>query len=219
MKTPARCTAAFKKRVRLECYDALERVGFARFRKEGVDWPLPSGFHCWVGLNTALEPDRVELLPFVGVHAVQIQKLCSLKEGKYPYKYDRGSATYGINMGLLESIADERAFAFAPHQSEGFIASECQRLARLYATAGIEYARSIASYEALLPLLREQVDRLGGYPERVASCLYLMGRKEEARKFVEDFSRTRYGGYIEDFAVPFLRKLDREGVGPSDIGW
>lgn len=216
MTVATRCDAKFKKQIRLACYAALEQQGFTRFRKEGVDWPLHEGFHAWVGLNTALEPDRVEILPFVGVHVVPLWKFIAEMEGS---KYDRGIATYGINMGLLESIADERAFAFAPHQSEGFIASECQRLAHLYATAGIEYARSIASYEALLPLLREHVDRLGGYPERVASCLYLMGRKEEARKFVEDFSRTRYGSYIEDFAIPFLQKLDREGVGQSDIGW
>jgi len=206
-----RCDAQFKKKIRLSCYDALEREGFTRFRKEGVDWPIHDGFYCWVGLNTALYPDRVEILPFVGVHVVSIWKLIAELEGS---KYDRRIATYGINMGLLESIADERAFAFAPHQSDEFIESECERLAYLYATAGLEYARSIDSFEALLPLLQERVDRLGGYPERVASCLYLMGRKAEARAFIEDFPE-KYGEYIEGFAKPFLEFLDNEGVTPS----
>lgn len=211
------CDAAFKKRIRLSCYDALERAGFVRFRKEGVDWPLHDDFHCWIGLNTALEPDRVELLPFVGLHVIQIEQLCSLKGGKYPYKYNRGIATYGINMGLLESIADERAFAFAPQQSDEFIRSECERLAHLYATAGLDYARSIASYEALLPLVQEQAQYLGGYPERVASCLYLMNRKAEARQFIETFPE-KYRDYIEGFATPFLELLDQEGVTSAVAG-
>jgi hypothetical protein len=211
MNSMMRCDATFKKRIRLECFDALERAGFTRFRKEGVDWSLDNGFYAWIGLNTALEPNRVEILPFVGLHVVQIEKLCSLKGGRYPYKYNRGTATYGINMGSLESIADERAFAFAPQQSDEFIQSECERLAHLYATAGFNYARSIASYEALLPLLQAQGQYLGGYPERVASCLYLMGRKAEAREFIENFPE-KYREYIDGFTTPFLELLDQEGV-------
>lgn len=205
------CDAKFKKQIYLKCCDALEAEGFTRYRKEEVDWPLHDGFHAWVGLNTALYPDRVEILPFVGVHVVPIWKLIADLEDS---TYDRRIATYGTNIGLLESIADERAFAFAPHQSEGFIESECQRLAHLYATAGLDYSRSIASYEALLPLLQEHVDRLGGYPERVASCLYLMGRKAEARTFIESFPE-KYQDYIEGFAKPFLELLDKEGVTSS----
>lgn len=200
-----RCDAKFKKQILLQCFDALERAGFTRFRKEGVDWPLHNGFHGWVGLNTALELDRVEILPFVGIHVVPIWKfIAKIEIGKY----NRGIATYAINMGLLESIADdERAFAFAPHQSDAFVQSECERLAHLYATAGLDYARSIASYDALLPLLQERVQRLGGYPERLASCLCLMGRKVEAREFIENFPE-KYREYIDDFAKPFLELLD-----------
>lgn len=206
-----RCDAKFKRRILLECCDALETQGFARFRKEDVDLPIHNGFHAWVGLNTALYSDRVEILPFVGVHVVSLERLCAVKAGKYPIKYDRGIATYAINMGLLEAIADERAFAFAPQQSEGFIRSECERLAHLYATAGVDYARSIASYEALLPLFRERADSLGAYPERVASCLYLMGKRAEAREFVEQFLEKNRD-YFEGFAIPFLRKLDEESM-------
>lgn len=218
MSTAMRCDAKFKKEVRLACYGALEREGFTRFRKEGVDWPLDDGFHAWVGLNTGLYPDRVIVEPFVGVHVVPIEKLRSLKGGENPQKYDRRIATYAIHMGQLETIGeDQRAFAFAPQQSEGFIQSECERLAHLYATAGLDYARSIASYEALLPLLQERVDTLGGYPERVASCLYLMGRKAEARAFIETFPE-KYQEYIEGFAKPFLELLDQEGVTSAVTG-
>lgn len=206
-----RCDAQFKKAVMLKVYDAFEAAGFTRFRKEGVDWPLHDGFHAWVGLNTALYPDRVDITPNVGVHVVPIHKLCTLTGGKYPYEYSRSHATYAINIGTLEAVGDERAFAFGPQQSEAFIDAECQRLARVYATAGLDYARSIASYEALLPLLQENVESLGLYPERVACCLYLMGRKAEARQFVEEFL-GRHRDYFEGFAVPFLAKLEAEDM-------
>lgn len=193
----------------LKVYDAFEAAGFTRFRKEDVDWPLHDGFHAWVGLNTGLYPDRVDIVPNVGIHVVPIQKLCSLKAGKYPWKYSRSNASYAINIGTLEAAGDERAFAFGPQQSEAFIDTECKRLAHIYATVGLDYARSIASYEALLPLLQENVDSLGGYPERVASCLYLMGRRREARAFVTDFL-ARHRDYFEGFANPFLEMLDKE---------
>lgn len=204
------CDAEFKKAVMLKVYDAFEAAGFTRFRTEGVDWPLDDGFHAWVGLNTALYPDRVDITPNVGVHVVPIHKLySSLDKGKYATPYDRRVATYAINIGTLEAAGDERAFAFGPQQSEAFIEAECKRLAHIYATAGLDYARSIACYEVLLPLLQQNVDSLGGYPERVASCLYLMGRKTEAREFVIDFLARRQD-YFEGFANPFLEMLDKE---------
>jgi len=205
------CDAEFKKAVRLKCFDAFEAAGFTRFRKEGVDWPLHDGFHAWVGLNTALYPDRVDITPNVGVHVVPIEKLCALRGGKYPYKYDRRVATYAINIGTLEAAGDERAFVFGPQQSDAFIDAECKRLARIYATAGLDYARSIANYETLLPLFQENIESLGLYPERVASCLYLMARKQEAREFVENFL-DRHRDYFEGFAIPFLAKLEQEGL-------
>lgn len=51
---------------------------------------------------------------------------------------------------------------------------------------------------------------LGAYPEKYANCLYLMGRKAEARAFVEEFLPTKRD-YFEGFAIPFLGKLDEEG--------
>jgi hypothetical protein len=203
-----RCDSAFKKRILLKCYDALEVVGYTRYRKAEVDWPLDDGFHGWAGLNTGLYSDRLSINPFVGIHSVPIEKMHEMKGGKYPSKYRRTTATYAVHIGELDGAKDEIAFVFGPQQSEGFIDSEVKRLATLYATVGMDYARSIASYDVLLPLFEERLDRLGGYPESYASCLYLMGRKAEARAYVERFTCQSLPDYLIGFAEPFLAMLD-----------
>lgn len=202
MSAVEHCDAAFKQAVLLKCYDALEATGFTRYRKQDVDWPMEHGFHCWVGLNTGLEKEHLDINPFVGVHVVPIDKLWGrLDTGKYAVKYNRGVATYALHMGEL--APKESIFRFT-RQSD--VAGEADRLARLYADVGLPYALSISTYERLLPLLRERVPMLGAYPERVASCLYLMGRKEEARSFAEEFLQD-HRDYFEGFAVPFLKML------------
>lgn len=192
------CDAAFKQVVRQHCYDALTEAGFTRFRKEGVDWPLGDGFHCWVGLNTAIERAYIEINPFVGVHVAPMMKFYTSLEGR---KYDRGIATYALHMGEL--VPREKGFRFTRQTN---IAAEAARMARLYVSIGLPYAESIANYERLLPLLQSRTPMLGGYPQRVACCLYLMGRKDEARAFVEDFVK-RQPEYFEGFAIPFLKLL------------
>jgi hypothetical protein len=199
-------TASLKKIVRLKCYDELERIGFTRFAKEGVDWPLHDGFHSWVGLNTGLYSDRVEINPFVGLHVVPIAQLGAL-EGR---RYDRRIATYAVHMGELPAARDEKAFVFTTAQDDAFFLSEIQRLARIYATAGLNYSKSIASYEALLPLLEGRLHMLGGYPENVACCLYLMGRVREAYGFAEEFLKQE-PHYFHDFAISFFELIESEG--------
>ncbi|MFD1218367.1 hypothetical protein [Microbulbifer celer] len=199
-----RCDRVFKQEVLRKCYEALMAVGFTRYRKEAVDWPLEDGFHCWVGLNEALYDEYFEINPFVGIHVVPLEKLWSVLKER---KYDRGVATYALHMGLLSP--HEPVFHFT-RQTD--IEAEAERLAKLYLDVGLSYAKSIASYEALLPLLQDRVDMLGAYPERVASCLYLMGRREEARQFTEDFLEKERN-YFERFAVPFLEKLATEEAG------
>ena len=195
MNTEQGCDAAYKRTVLLKCYDALATAGFTRYRKEDVDWPLESGFHCWVGLNTGLEKEYVQINPFVGVHVVPIMKLYTGLEGR---KYSRSIATYALHMGEL--APDEPVFRFT-RQTD--VEMEAARLARLYSAVGLTYAKSIASYERLLPMLQSRVPMLGAYPERVAACLYLMGRKNEARSFVDAFLKSNRD-YFEGFAVPFL---------------
>lgn len=192
------CDVAYKRSVLLQCYAALEKAGFKRFRKEDVDWPLENGFHCWVGLNNNLVKDYFQINPFVGVHVVPIMKLYTSLEGR---RYDRRNATHALHMGEL--APEERVFRFT-RQTD--VEAEAARLARFYATVGLLYSRSIATYEQLLPLLQERVPMLGAYPERVAACLYLMDRKEEAQAFVEDFLKT-HRDYFKGFAIPFLKLL------------
>ena len=74
---------------------------------------------------------------------------------------------------------------------------------------GMSYARSIADYDTLLPLLKSRVNMLGGYPERVACCLYLMGRFADAREFAVAFL-AKEPDYFEGFAKPFLRMIEEE---------
>ncbi|WP_457097719.1 hypothetical protein [Lysobacter sp. P5_B9] len=198
MNTGDKCDAAYKREVLLKCYEALEAAGFTRYQKENVDRPLGSGFHCWVGLNSGLDMEYVDINPFVGMHVVPIMKLYTGLEGR---KYNRNIATYAVHMGVL--APHEPVFHFT-RQTD--IEAEAARLAHLYSTVGLRYAQSIASYEQLLPLLEERVPMLGGYPERVAACLYLMDRKEDAISFVELFLKD-HRDYFEGFAAPFLKML------------
>ena len=192
------CDAVFKKAVLLQCYRALETAGFTRYRKQEVDWPMQNGFHCWVGLNTSSEKELVQINPFVGVHVVSVMQLYSNLEKR---KYSRNIATYAVHMGTL--APRERLFQFT---RQADIAEEANRLACLYADVGLSYAMSLGTYDRLLPFLQERVSMLGAYPERVASCLYLMGREDEARCFVEVFLKE-HRDYFEGFAVPFLKML------------
>lgn len=206
----ANCDGSFRDQTVDRCINALLSVGFNRFRKKSVNWSIHDGFYCWVGLNQGLYSDRLCIEPFVGIHVEPIARLyAKLDNGKYAIKYDRGVATYAIHMGELGAAKEEPAFAFTPQQSEKFRQAEAERMAQLYLTAGLPFSESIASYEALLPLLRKRVPMLGGYPQRVACCLYLMGRKDEAREFVVEFLLTNREVF-EGFAVPFLAMLKNE---------
>lgn len=192
------CDGQFKQHVLLKCYEALAKVGFTRYRKEDVDWPLEKGFHGWVGLNTGLYDEYVEVNPFVGIHLVPLMKFYTALEGR---KYSRSIATYAIHLGEL--APQVIGFEFT---RETDIEKETARLARLYLDIGLPFAKSISSYESLLPLLQERVSMLGAYPERVASCLYLMGRKDDAINFTRDFL-IKKPDYFKGFAYPFLNEL------------
>ena len=200
------CDAAFKQEVVVSCCDALERYGFIRYGKLNVDWPLDDGYHCWVGLNTGLYRDHVHINPFSGIHVIPIDKLWkSLKVGKYTGKYDRRVATYAIHLGTL--MPKERAFRFTRHT---ILREEAERLATLYLSAAVPFAKSISSYEALLPHLKSRVRSLGAFPERVAACLFLMGRTSEALSFTKRFLED-HKDYFEGFALPFIEMIESKG--------
>jgi hypothetical protein len=196
----------FKKHVRDTCLVALADAGFVRYRKDCVDWPLRSGFFCWTGLNDGQYADRIEVNPFVGVHVVQLEQLWTALVGqKYPGQYGR-SASYAVHMGELPLANEEKAFHFTLTTD---VKGEAKRLAQCYVNFGLPYAKSIANYDALLPLLKSRADMLGAYPERVACCLYLMGNVDEAKTFTKGFLKKE-PEYFERFAIPFLDKLKKE---------
>lgn len=192
------CDAKFKQQVLIKCYEALAAVGFISFKRENVDWPIDADFHCWVGLNTGLFTEYIQINPFVGIHAVSLEKFWAPLKLR---KYSRSVATYSLNIGLI--APKEKAFIFNRTTD---IEKEAARLAQLYLDVGLPYAKTIASYESLLPLLKQRIDMLGGYPESVASCLYLMGKKEDAKIFTENFL-AKEKKYFESFAIPFLQRI------------
>lgn len=195
----SRCDVEFKKKVVMACCDALTREGFNRFRKEHVDWPFNENFHCWVGLNTGLYTDCVEISPFVGIHAVKIMQLHMSIVGR---SYSRSTTTYARHMGELAPNVPRFSFYKTTD-----IEHEAGRLARLYATVGLEFAKAIGDYESISSLLKQRVDMLGSYPERYACCLYLMGKSDDARVFVINFLSS-HELYFDNFSKLFLRFLD-----------
>lgn len=190
--------AKFKATIRSDCLVALEKRGFTRFRKDNVDWPFNQDFSCWVGLNSVIGRECIELNPFVGIHATSIAKLYSKLSD---LRYDRRIATFAIHMG--EIVPREQVFDFTHENAQ----SETERLAELYKGIGLEYAASISSYDALLPLLKSRLKMLGGYPQRYACCLYLMGREQEAVNFINEFKCTSAQNlnYISKFSDAFLK--------------
>lgn len=202
-QTTERPDAKFAAAVIQQCLVALVARGFRRVRKDKVDWPIDADFSSWVGLNRGLHVDRVTVNPFVGLHAIRIEMEVARLDGeKYPGPHGP-FATYALHLGELDRIGDAQAFAFAPSQRSSFIDAECDRLAELFYSVGLEYSRSIASYNALLPLLQQRVNSLGGAPERLACCLRMMRRDSEAESFVRDFMNGE-PDYFEPFGNAFL---------------
>jgi len=182
------------------CVKALVADGFEKYKKYGVDFSINDDWYCWVGLNTGVYSEKVRLNPFVGVHARSIMKLYAKVSGR---KYNREVATYSIHLGEIAPTLNVFDFFVGRDDFD----AEASRLARSYIVHGLPYAKSIARYDVILPLLESRIDMLGGYPERVACCLYLMGRMDDARSFTEQFLAAQQD-YFADFAVPFLRMLD-----------
>jgi hypothetical protein len=119
-------------------------------------------------------------------------------------KYNRAVATYAVHLG--EVAPNVPIFRFFPCDK---IEDEAARLSLLYETIGLPFSKSISNFIKLVPLLEKRVTMLGGYPERLAVCLYLMGRKNDAAEFVEIF-RRKEPTYFEKFAVAFLNFVSKD---------
>ncbi|WP_367346183.1 hypothetical protein [Stenotrophomonas bentonitica] len=162
-----------------------------------MDWPITEGFHCWVGLNSSVDRDWLDVNPFVGIHVVPIMKFYTTLEGR---KYARNVATYAAHLGTLKP--DVAVFWFSKDRDNS---AEFDRMASLYRDSGLDFAISVSTFDLLLPLLKKRVTSLGGYPERYASCLHLMGRTKESISFVESFSNSE-PDYFREFSRRYLDK-------------
>jgi len=193
--------AKFVRNVQHACERALLGHGFEQPRRGEIVIGITPEFLGWVGLNVGKHSDFVRINPFVGVHCVPVMKLVAEATGE---KYQTGRyATYAVHLG--EVAPNEEQFVFS---SERQIEIEAERLAVSCRESGVPYMRSISTFESLLPLLEEKVPMFGGYPQRVAAAMYLMGRKKEALNFVERL-RLEYRDdpvirdSFERFAGPF----------------
>lgn len=190
------------------CESALVNAGFKRLRRGTIIWEISPSFWGWVGLNRAIHGKQVRIIPFVGMHAVDVMKLCAQLDED---KYKKGEyATYAIHLGELLPKALTYDFCEAED-----VPIEATRLAKDIADAGLKYMQSIANYDALLPLIEARMPMLGGYPERYAASLYLCGKHDLARQFVTGVLDRR-GGYsrfsvdnsFATFGANFLKMLE-----------
>lgn len=170
------------------------------------------GFHGWVGLNTALYSDYVEINPFVGIHSIEIERLwTSLKGSIKKTRYDRAVSTYAVHFSAI--LPQINSFKF---YSASDITVKAEELAKLYAIDGIEFSKSLSSYEVLRDRLYERVPLLGAYPERYACCLLLLEQKAQASEFVASFVKKN-PNYFPNFDQVFGKFIEgnimREFVG------
>jgi hypothetical protein len=190
----SRCDA-----VRAACYRSLARSGFVRYERWSIDWPFDEHFHCWARINVRESDRECEVEPMIGIHAARIERgWTALKVGRYRAVYRRDLATIACSLLPVAGLAGP--LTIRRHEAG---MADVEKLVDLYRGVGLDFARGMAAYEALAPMLRERVGSLGGNPERLAFCLHLLDRRDEAIAFVSEFARTR-PAYFEGFAEPFI---------------
>jgi hypothetical protein len=182
---------------------ALVARGFQRLRRHEVALDISGDFLGWLGLNTGNYKTHVRINPFVGVHCLPMMRLIAGLEGD---KYKVGNiATYAVHLGEL--CPTIKVFEFYPELD---VPREASRLATSVIEHGVPYMRSLASIEALLPLLKSRVHLLGGFPEKYAVALRLSGHDADARAFVlqcqQEYATksTTVRNSFDRFAIPFL---------------
>jgi hypothetical protein len=185
--------------VRAACYRSLARCGFVRYERWSIDWPFDEHFHCWARVNVREADRHCEVEPMIGIHATHIERgWTALKVGRYRSVYRRSLAT--VACSLLPIAGLSRPLTIRAHEAGE---QDVENLVDLYRDVGLAFAQGMAAYDALAPMLRQRVGALGGNPERLALCLHLLDRRDEAIAFVSEFARTR-PAYFEGFAEPFL---------------
>ena len=125
----------FDRAVQDACESALVAVGFKRLRRSTIIWEISEKFWGWVGLNRGNHGDMVRVNPFIGIHAVDLMKLCDQLDES---KYSKGAyATYAIHLG--EILPDELVFEF--HKGRD-LSHDAERLAKCVADADVHAVHS-----------------------------------------------------------------------------
>ena len=188
MKTPE-----FKKLILTECDIQFKANGFKVPRKNCILYPINNDFDGWVGLNVATNEGSVKINPFIGVHSQPVAETVATLQNQ---KYKLGAvATYAVHLGAVCPNLSPVIFDI---EDKSDIAAKVERLVHTITEFGVAYAYSIASYEKLIPLLKEKIDMLGGFPESYAVALFNSGERDECFKFLEIHAQNieKYGDSI-----------------------
>ena len=182
-------TIKFADRIVGACNAALAAAGFQLPRKTTRIIPLTDEIYGWVGLNRSKAGDALRIDPFVGLHSLPIMRLWYELDSKRNLRYRLGeTASAAVHLGEL--APDVGIFLFEPGRAPD---AEAERLAETVMAHGLPWMREHARNEALLDLFREREDMLGGYPERIAVSLFLLGRLDELSAYL-DARQAEYAG-------------------------
>lgn len=167
--------------VELACNLALASSGFYFPRRSTRLFPIAADTYGWVGLNRYKVGDTWWINPFIGLHCVPIMRLWYELDTYRKPKYLLGqTATAALHLGELAPDIDGFHFEQG-HPPE----DEARRLADAVVAFGMPWMRENANLEALLGLFREKEEMLGGYPERIAVVLFLLGRFNEMSDYLD----------------------------------
>jgi hypothetical protein len=168
--------------VGIACNSALASVGFQIPRRTTRVIPISDDIYGWVGLNRYKAGEAWQINPFIGLHSVSIMRLWFELSSRPKLKYLLGeAATAAVHLGELAPDLD----GFRFEQAEP-LEGEARRLAKAVVEHGLPWMQEHASFEALLVLFKEREAMLGGYPERIAVVLFLLGRYADMSAYLDD---------------------------------
>lgn len=171
----------FPQEVDAACDKALAAFGFHSPRRGSLLIAVDDDFYGWVGLNRSKVGDAVRMNPFIGLHCVPVMRLYYELDTYRKRKYRLGdTATVALHLGEL--APDLNVFMFEQAQA---LEDEADRLAQAVVEFGLPWMKSHAKLDALLVLLREKEAMLGGFPERIAVVLFLLGRFAEVSEYLD----------------------------------
>lgn len=177
----------FAQEVDAACDNALASFGFHSPRRGSPLIVIDEDFYGWVGLNRSKAGDAVRIDPFIGLHCVPVMRLYYELDTYRKRRYLPGdTATVALHLGELAPAPT--AFMFERSQP---LEGEAGRLAQAVVEFGRPWMTSHANLNALLVHLREKEAMLGGFPERVAVVLFLLGRFTEVSEYL-DARREEY---------------------------